>query len=167
MLVIDPIKPSKPPRNTVRMPRASLGVIDGFKKPVQKRRPARVSLRRLQPGARFTKLGQSKKRRLKIPWGLLIALITSPILLVLATLGSIGQLLVVVYGVVALIVRVPSRITFVLALAAFLFIATLQIAAAGASAAAMAVLAYGLLAIGVVSFAREARRDAKFWFRKS
>jgi hypothetical protein len=134
------------------------------------RRPQVQQSKPLQPksvgtGARFTAFA-TKTRRRKIAWGIVLTVLLSPLLFVLAMIGLIGIAAVVVYGVVALIVRVPSRNSFALALAALIYMIVLQLAAAQVVAQGMAVLAYILLAIGAISLAREVKISSRLRFKK-
>lgn len=93
-------------------------------------------------------------------------MVLSPVLFALALGGRIGIGAIVVYGIMALGRRWPSRITFTLALAALVYMVFLQLAAAADWAQAMAVLAYALLAIGAISLAIEVKISNRMWFKK-
>jgi hypothetical protein len=153
MQSIDPIKPaSRPPspRETSEMSR-----------------PARQQPQSALPqsGARFTKL-QPKGKKKRGSRDIIIALLVSPILLGLSLAGVFGMALVAVYGIVAIIRRLNSRVSFVLALSAFVYMFALQLAAMAAWAQTAAVLAYVLLTIGVISLAFETRRSRGMWSKK-
>lgn len=141
--------------------------IDSFRPPTRK--PASsLSTPRQEPqgsGARFTKL-TTRKRKRSIPWGLIWSVLASPLLFGLAMLGMVGVAIAVVYGIIALAVRWPSRNTFVLALVALLYMVGVQLAAAKSLAQGLAVLVYILLAIGAISLAREVKSASRLWFKK-
>lgn len=116
-------------------------------------------------GARFTAFATKTQRR-KVAWGIVLTVLLSPLLFALAMLGLVGIAAVAIYGVVALIIRLPSRNSFALALAALIYMVILQLAAADAIAQGMAVLAYVLLAIGAISLAREVKMSSRLRFKK-
>jgi hypothetical protein len=138
--------------------------IDSIRRP-QVQQPKSLQLKPVGTGARFTVFATKTQRR-KIAWGIVLTVLLSPLLFVLAMIGLIGIAAVVVYGVVALIVRVPSRNSFALALAALIYMIVLQLAAAQVIAQGMAVLAYILLAIGAISLAREVKISSRLRFKK-
>lgn len=72
---------------------------------------------------------------------------------------AVGQWLVAAYAVVVLVFRLPSRVSFLIALAALALVPVFTIMGRGALAENYAVYAYFLLAIGVVAAVRELRRD--------
>jgi hypothetical protein len=95
------------------------------------------------------------------------AVLASPALFGLAIVGMLSAVLgVLLYGIVCLIIRLQSRVSFILALAALVFIVVLQLSGKPGIASTMATMAYELLAIGVISFALETRRENKIWFRR-
>ncbi len=139
--------------------------IDSIKPPARqplgsKRPPQR------QPGtgARFTAFTRTPKRRMA--WGLVLAIVLSPLLFALALVGMAGIGVLTVFGIIVLLRRWPSRTSFILALAALLYTLILQLAAADTIAQSMAVLAYILLAIGVISLAFEVKMSSRMWFKK-
>jgi hypothetical protein len=85
---------------------------------------------------------------------------------VFALTGMVGVSVVILYGILAWVRRWPSRTTFLLALAALVYMVLLQLAAANDVAQSMAVLAYVLLAIGVISLAIEVKMSSRVWFKK-
>ena len=139
--------------------------IDSMQPPARRRqllRPRRPG-KPLTPGARFTAFTRTKRRRLA--WGVLATVVLSPLLFVFALLGLAGIGAVAVYGIAALVLRWPSRASFILALAALAYMIILQLAAA-AAAQTMAVLAYILLAIGAISLVIEVKMGSRVWFKK-
>ena len=114
-------------------------------------------------GARFTAFAKAPRRK---SWALVLAVVLSPILFGLAQLGTIGIGLVVLYGLVAIVRRWPSRVVFSLSLAALVYTMVLQMAAATEMAQAMAGLAYTLLAVGAISLAIEIKMSSRVWFKK-
>jgi len=97
---------------------------------------------------------------------MVLTILLSPLLFGLALLGGIGMGIVVLYGVVVLVRKVPSRTTFIVALAALVYMVILQLSDAEALAQSMASLAYVLLAIGVISLALEVKMSRRLWFKK-
>ncbi len=75
-------------------------------------------------------------------------------------------MVVPVLGLVAVALKLPSRALFVLALVALLFMGLLQLNNAADTAQAVAVMAYELLAAGVVAMALEIKREARLGLRK-
>jgi hypothetical protein len=137
--------------------------IDSFRPPERsEKRPSPTPMQ--GSGARFTKLASTPRRR--NAWGIVIAVVASLLLLPLAMVGLLGVGVVVIYGIVALIRRVPSRITFLLALAALIYMVLLQLTDTDSIAQSMAVLAYILLAIGAISLAKEVKMSNRMWFKK-
>lgn len=139
--------------------------IDSIQPPTHQ--PNRPQRRHEQPqatGARFTAFTKTPRRRRA--WGMAIALAVSPVLFGLALVSVAGIGVVVMYGVIALIKRLPSRISFALALAALVYMVILQLAAANDWAQSMAVLVYILLAVGVISLAFEVKMSSRLWFKK-
>ena len=116
-------------------------------------------------GARFTKL-RAGTRRHRIAWGMLCAVVASPLLFGLALAGNYGLLVALVYGIAAMILKISSRYTFVLALMALVYMVGSRLAAALDLAQAMALLAYVFLAIGAISLAREVKSAKRVWFKK-
>lgn len=143
--------------------------IDSFRPPA--RRPAsppptsQPEATRQGSGARFTKIKGANRRR-RVPWGIILTILASPVLFGLALLGLIGVAVVAVYGVVALAARWPSRNLFLLALLSLLYMVGAQLSAASELARAMAVLVYAFLLIGVISLARELKSARRVWFKK-
>lgn len=172
MHVIDSIKPRRTAARNDHRPLARprqqpAGVIDGVRRRSKTRvRPVAQPASPRAPGARFAKLGASRGRRRLPSWPAVLSIVLSPLLFGLAYIGSIGVMALVVYGVIVVALRWSSRYTFMLALAALLFITGLQLIGAEDIAQSMAVLAYELLAIGVIALGFEARRDNKVWFQK-
>ena len=139
--------------------------IDSIQPPT--RQPEQHQLRPEQPkatGARFTAFTKTPRRRRA--WGMILAIAISPVLFGLAVVNAIGVGVVVVYGIIALIRRWPSRLSFALALAALVYMVILQLAAANEWAQSMAVLAFLLLALGVISLALEVKMSSRMWFKK-
>ncbi len=116
-------------------------------------------------GARFTAFAGKTQRR-RVAREVIVAAAVSPVLFVLAMLSVIGMAVVVIYGIVALVVRLSSRTSFILALAALIYMIVLQLAAAEVIAQGMAVLAYILLTVGAISLAREVKMSRGLRFRK-
>ena len=139
-------------------------VIDSIRPPQRPEKLARPVLVQQGTGARFTKLVSTPRRR--IAWGIVGTLAASPLLLLLAALGWIGIAVITVAGVVALVYRVPSRMIFLMTLMAFVYMLALQLSDNGAIAQSMAVLAYILLAVGVISLAKEVKISSRLWFKK-
>lgn len=142
---------------------ASSRMLDGVHRAVPE--PRRFSPRPLPlTGARFTKLKTvPKKRRAH---AMLIAICASPVLLVLSATGVVGMAVAALYGVVAIVAKLSSRVTFVLALAAFIYMFSLQVAGMAVWAQTEAVIAYILLTVGAVALALETRRSRVVWSKK-
>jgi hypothetical protein len=142
-------------------------LIDSVKQP-QKRRPLRPQSHIQGTGARFAKLERRKPSfRRRINWAVVGPIIASPALFGLAEIGPlIAESVVLAYGIIALVARLQSRVSLILALGALVFITALQLGGVQTAASTMAIMAYELLAIGVVSFAFETRRENKMWFRR-
>jgi hypothetical protein len=125
-------------------------LIDSIQRPA--RRPAaQASSQPQRPaatGARFTSV-PAKRRRLHVAW-----------------LSGWGLGIVLLYGILALLLRVPSRYTWTLALMALLYMVGTRFAAYNDLAQALAVLVYVLLAIGVISLAVELKSARRVWFKK-
>jgi hypothetical protein len=139
--------------------------IDSIQPPTRQPQPSQ--LRPEQPqgtGARFTAFTKTPRRRRA--WGMILALAISPVLFALALVNVIGIGAMIIYGIIALVRRWPSRLSFALALAALVYMIILQLAAANDWAQSMAVLAYVLLAIGVISLAMEVKMSSRMWFKK-
>ena len=139
--------------------------IDSIRRPVSKRPDQSVQPTNVGTGARFTAFATKTQRR-RIAWGIILTVLASPLLFVLALVGVLGMAAVVIYGVVALVTRWPSRNSFVLALAALIYMVVLQLAVADVAAQGMAVLAYILLAIGAISLAREVKMSSGLRIKK-
>jgi hypothetical protein len=145
MKTIDSIQPPHPRRQTPRL------------RPQPTRPPA--------TGARFTKV-KDKPRRRWFYWDVLGAALSSPLLFGLALLGVWGVVALGAMGVVVLALRWSSRMSFVWALAALVYMIGLQLADNMALASVMATLAYGALAAGGLRLAFEVRAHGKVWFKK-
>jgi hypothetical protein len=156
MQSIDPIKQSGPNMQPPR-PRAASSATLLQNHESQVKPP--------QTGARFTKLqsGSHKKRRSR---GVLIAVVVSPILLGLALGGVVSMCLVAFYGVFVVVRRLNSRLSFTLALCAFVYMFALQLVALSAWAQTEAALAYILLAIGALRLAIETRHSREMWSKQ-
>lgn len=144
--------------------------IDSIQPPSPPPRPPASSRHEDRPkitmtGARFTKLKATPKRR-RVAWALLATIVASPLLFVLALLGGYGLLVIIAYGGLALLMKISSRYTLVLALLALVYMVGSQLAAAADLAQALALLAYVLLAIGAISLAREVKSARRMWFKK-
>lgn len=141
-------------------------LIDSVKRPVKKRQPLpRTPIK--ETGARFTKLKTKQTRRWSMQWSVVIPVLASPLLFVAASLGNaVAVGVVILYGLIALLTRLPSAVSFTLALSALLYVVGLQVSNVQDIAVVMATLAYGLLAVGIVAFAIEAQRDGKVRFRR-
>lgn len=141
--------------------------IDSIQPPTTRHQPLGSTAQTPRPtgtGARFTAFTRTPKRRRA--WGMVLTVALSPLLFGLAIVGTIGLAVVVLYALVALIRRWPSRMLFTLALAALLYMVILQLAAAADMAQSMAALAYILLAFGVISLAIEIKMSQRMWFKK-
>jgi hypothetical protein len=136
--------------------------IDSFQRPQVRQSPQAEAT---GTGARFTAFATKTQRR-RVAWGIVLTVLLSPLLFLLAMIGLIGVAVVAIYGVVALITRLPSRNSFALALAALIYMIVLQLVAADLVAQGMAVLAYILLAIGVISLAREVKMSSRLRLKK-
>ena|SRR6266496_847855 len=142
-------------------------VIDSIRPP-QRQLTRKASSRpsQLGTGARFSGLSQKSRRRRRVAWDVVIAIVVSPLLLAVAFVGSLSAMVVPVLGLVAVALKLPSRALFVLALVALLFMGLLQLNNAADTAQAVAVMAYELLAAGVVAMALEIKREARLGLRK-
>jgi hypothetical protein len=86
-----------------------------------------------------------------------------------ASAQSVGEAVIVVYAVVALITRLPSGVSFALALLSFMMIVLLEILRPMSDLAAnFAVYAFLLLVVGMLSLCLEVRQAAKWkkWRRQ-
>lgn len=163
MQTIDPIKPVKPPPPPRPRETSSPRTLDGVSRTVPQPRSTKPPPLPMT-GARFTKLkGTTKKRRMREA---LIVVCVSPVLLALSAASFVGMVVVGVYGIVAIVLKLSSRVTFMLALAAFIYMFSLRIAGMTAWVQTEAVMAYTLLAVGVLSLAFETRRPQITWSKK-
>lgn len=128
----------------------------------QKKTPA---IDQAQAGARFTKL-RSKKRARHIPWPGISAVVASVLLLPAAHFGLVGMALAAVYVVASLLLRLPSRLSFIVALMGLLYVIGLQFSGSAKDAQAVAGLVYIFFVGGGLRLAFEVRRDTKLWFKK-
>jgi len=118
-----------------------------------------------QAGARFTKLPVQKKKRV-IPWSSIIAVAASVLLVPAAHFGLIGMALAAVYIIVSFVLRLPSRLHFIVALMGLLYVIGLQFSGNAKDAQAVAGLVYIFFVGGGVRLAFEVRRDNRLWFKK-
>ena len=141
--------------------------IDSIQPPASRQRPVQAKKPRPQSsatGARFTAFANTKRRR--FVWSVALPVVLSPFLFGLVVIGVAGMAVVAIYGFMALVRRWPSRVSFLLALLALVYMALLQLGAATDAAQAMAVLAYIFLAFGVISLALEVKMSNRMWFKK-
>lgn len=118
-----------------------------------------------QTGARFTKLPPQKRVR-RVPWDVIVPALASPLLVPAAMFGVGGTVAVALFCIAALILRLPSRVSFVLALMALLGMVVLQQMAQVKLAQALAGYIYIFLVVGGLRLFFEVRRDTKLWFKK-
>lgn len=118
-----------------------------------------------ETGARFTKLGPKKKTR-HVPWPSIIAVLASVLLVPVAHIGMVGMGFAVVYVIVSLVLRLPSRLSFIVSLMGLLYVIGLQFSGNVKDAQAVAGLVYIFFVGGGLCLALEVRRDNKLWFKK-
>jgi|GEM_PF-4852425 len=143
-------------------------LIDSIQRPARRsaaQAPVAQPQRPTATGARFTGV-PGQRRRLHIPWRMILTVLASPALLGAAWLNGWGLGIVLVYGVLVLLLRVPSRYTWALALMALLYMVGAKFGAYNDLAQALAVLVYVLLTIGVISLAVELKSARRVWFKK-
>ena len=164
MQTVDPIKPVRPTPSPPR-PREEVSsrTLDG----VSRARPAPPAKPQPLPmtGARFTKLKSTPKK--PHTRDIIIAVCASPLLLLLAATDLIGIAVVVVCSVAAVALRLGSKVTFVFALTAFMYMFSLQVLGVAAWAQTEAAIAYILLTAGAVSLALETRHSQLMWPKNS
>ncbi len=142
---------SLPPRRPVA-PVAPKSSVD---EPLARRKTAHTAPSKLEMPSRL----HLTKKRLEI--GVVCAALL--VGLSLATHQPFGQLAVILYGLVAIIGKIPSRITFILALVSLVFIPVTLAVFGGTNivSSGLATYAFLLLIIGTISLGLELRYETK------
>jgi hypothetical protein len=118
-----------------------------------------------QTGARFTKLPSQNNKR-HMPWPTIIATVASALMVPVAHFGAMSMALAAVIVLAMLVLRLPSRLSFVVALMGLLYVIGLQFSGSVRDAQAAAGLVYIFFVGGGVGLGIEVRRDNKLWFKK-
>jgi hypothetical protein len=140
--------PVSPPVRTPPRPKP-------IKQPIQPK-----PLPRMNPPAKAA--APQKKRQLRLPlW--LQTILAVPALMAAALLiqsSVVGQFVIAAYGLAALILRIPSRTTFILALLSFITTTFLLVGRGKVSfAQTFATYTFLLLVVGVISLGRELKKE--------
>jgi hypothetical protein len=145
------------------------GLVDPFS-PLSRRRRITGSIRLPEPRSVATKPPPrpprpAKPRRQKLRR--LLGLLLVPLIMVaisrLSQFLTVGELVIGVYGLAALVGRIPSRFTFLLACLSLINVAILLLILPDSPRAAnTAVFAFLFLVVGTVSLALEARQAVTY-----
>lgn len=168
MQTIDPIKPTKPRRAPTSTPpphprQQSMQDVRP-QRPFVRQTPA-TNLAQPQTGGRFTKL-PAKKRARHIPWNTILPVVLSPTMILTAKFGAVSMAIAGLAVIVLLVLRMQSRVQFILALMGLLYIIGLQFSGSAKLAQAVAALVYIFFVGGGIALLIEVRSGSKLWFKK-